>query len=134
METIGFLSLRDFLAELEAEGLQLVRVQPYVKRETDKHTGLMRLHYFVLAQAVTKGDVLVARFHTGSAWQHEEEKVQQCEENNQAAGEILSRHLASLGYQVRPGIIAASAQAETLATTNLWKFEGGKLIARETDS
>lgn len=118
--------------ELEAEKVKRVRVQPYCKQETDQQTGLVRLHYFVVAAGLTQaGEVLVARLHTGSAWRHEEEDARQREENNEAAGELLERHLGSSGFEVRPGIVAASSESETLATTYLWKFEGGKLVASD---
>jgi len=128
---IGFLTLEDFLAELEgAKEKPIVRVEAYYKGRATS-TGTSLLEFFVVAAAEVGGEgLMVARFSTGSAWEFDEKSCLVHGQDNQKAKRILTDHLERLGYEVRPGIIAGCEESKTVASTTLWRRRDRRLVAQ----
>jgi hypothetical protein len=124
---IGFLSYEDFVAELEAirpDGFAgIVRVQDCYRKKVE--AGLPGVEFLIELAATHEGDVAVCRFKMGSGWdvEHEREAREQDQANVERAVQLVTADLHGRGFTVRPGVIAAAAQSETVATSSLWTWE-----------
>jgi hypothetical protein len=129
MSIIGFLTYQDFLIELKetsaAQSQQVVRVQDYSIAEYSSPQPdigrVVRIKFYVLIGLDTGQDVLVCRMCTGSEFKYNRENVNRLERRNTRAAWFVKKSLQGLGFETRPGIIAASQETKTEAKPgNLW--------------
>lgn len=129
MSVVGFLTYQDFLIELKQlpkNGTtgRIIRVQDYYRIH---HVPQMpaSVKFFVLIAVDTGPDVLVCRLLTGSAKKYDRENVARMERRNKWAAWMIKDNLEKTlggGFEIRPGIIAASQKSETEANSDwLWK-------------
>jgi len=135
-QVIGFVEWPDFINELKFDPPPdaIVRVQPHTCNVPNSRIGQNWVEYVVTVAAVTgSGNIAVARFSLGGAWEFDLKdgngKAEELEGRGAEAQRILVEVLQEAGFLVRPGIIAGSEEARVVTTpTGLWKFHDGKLI------
>lgn len=117
---ISFFSYEDFLGEVMANGVTLVRLQDYY-RSKPTQIGVNWVDHYVEVSARANGEMFVCRFRTGGSLECEKLQMERAAQNTQQAVDILRRDLERRGLQVRPGIFD-NGEVNAIAS-GPWYFE-----------
>lgn len=141
-QIIGFLDWPDFLAEIRNDPPQdgIIRVQPLTQNIPNPRIGQAWVEYWLIVAATTKsGNLVVARFKLGGAWdfhlRNDASREQELQARVETAAGVVRGVLLEAGFAVRPGIVVGSGESKVSTTpTGLWEWGGdGRLTACTPD-
>jgi len=120
---IGFLTYKDFLTEVQDAGVKTVRLQDYY-RQRDGGNGLPWTDFYIELAATQNDEVYVCRFRIGGGpdMEMDQPRRQRDQDNSEKAMGILRQDMEDKGFQVRPGIMAATGESKT-TSTGPWRYE-----------
>lgn len=124
MATIAFFKFSDFVREVRgtapAGAPPVVRLEALTKTVNGDPSPLVRFELWLTAQP--NGDVLVARFLTGSCLKIFLSHEPHHELNQKLAERILRERLAAQGFDVRPGVIEHETTLQAHGE-GLWHYD-----------
>lgn len=117
MTVIGFVTYEDFRSEIQGAQIPVVRLQDYYR--IHRSDGGMRWFQFFVELAAAHGEeIYVARFPMGEILDMpgKEEEIERVKGRASKLMGFLRRDLEDLGVKVRPGLVAAAAEAKIVTT------------------
>lgn len=134
MHTIGFLTLENFVTEIQSARIPY-NDRPVVRLATIRKTiggqPSPRMDFESVLTALIGEDVFVCRIAIGHDLVIFRDKIDQLFSTSEIANNLIAAKLRECGMDVRPGII--DHNTDTQATCDLWHFnKDGKMISDYT--